>query len=236
MTPFQSEVTLKVLSGSRKYLSKKARQRLQKAQNDASNIAQTHSKSFNPHNTRIVYTDNGNEPLCAAALNCLTQVLYAAGCFLKPVYQKILQENIVAIALNVVKSLPKRSHLYHYDECRNALYAALNALVLSPNHLCPPPVQYAAQIFSLAQIHDVNARIREKCAEYLRGIEKVLYPQKEVFFFPTDVNEVAEAFRRDSKRNNIGLQEDESSDEAVSIVNVNRVFKFNIFSAFFRIV
>lgn len=213
VTPFQSEVTLKVLSGSRKYLSKKARQRLQKAQNDASNIAQTHSKSFNPHNTKIVYTDNGNEPLCSAALLCLVQFLYSAGCFIKPAYQKILQENIVAIALNVARGMPKQSNLYHNDDCRNALYAALNALVLSPSHLCPPPLQYAAEVFTLAQVLDVNAKVRERCSEYLRSIEKILHPQKEVFYFPTDANDVAEAFRKDANKNRIDLDDDESDDE-----------------------
>lgn len=89
ITPYQNAVTLKVLSGSKKHLSKKARKTLQKAQNDATNMAQTHSKAFNPHNTKVICTDEGNEQLCATALNCLIDVLLASGCFLKPVMHKV---------------------------------------------------------------------------------------------------------------------------------------------------
>lgn len=89
ITPFENEVTLKVLSGSKKHLSKKARKNLHKAQNDATNLAQTHSKAFNPHNTKVIYTDAGNELLCADALNALENILICAGSFLKPVIHKV---------------------------------------------------------------------------------------------------------------------------------------------------
>lgn len=219
ITPYQSEVTLKVLAGSRKYLSKKARQKLHKAQNDASNIAQTHSKSFNPHNTKIIYSDQGNEPVCAAALECLAYILHAAGCFIKPLHQKILQENLVALSLNVVNAIPKKSQLYYSIECRKNLFKSLFALTQSPHHLCPPPIQYAAEIFRIAQVHDINSEIRDKCAEYLRGIEKVLHPQKETFYFPTNSIDVADAFKKDAEHlrsNANGLVDsanEESSDE-----------------------
>lgn len=216
ITPYQNEVTLKVLAGSRKYLSKKARQKLHKAQNDASNIAQTHSKSFNPHNTKIIYTDNGNEPVCVAALSCLVEVLHAAGCFIKPLHQKILQENIVALSLNAVNATPKKSTLYFDNECRQVLFNALYALVQSPHSLCPPPVQYAADIFRIAQLHDTCADIRIKCSEHLRSIEKILHPQKEIFYFPTNVNDVAAAFKQnaeDAGATSNGLPDSDSEEE-----------------------
>lgn len=225
ITPYQSEVTLKVLAGSRKYLSKKARQKLHKAQNDASNIAQTHSKSFNPHNTKIIYSDNGNEPLAKAALDCLIEILHAAGCFIKPLHQKILQENVISLALNVANGIPKKSHLYHNIECRKSLFAALFALTQSPHHLCPPPIQYAAEILRIAQIHDDNADIRDSCSEFSRGIEKMLHPQKETFYFPTNANEVADAFKKDTEsvRTNLnglveGSGDGNSDDEEVSVI------------------
>lgn len=223
ITPYQSEVTLKVLAGSRKYLSKKARQKLHKAQNDASNIAQTHSKAFNPHNTKIVYTDNGNEPVCEAALSCLVQVLYAAGCFIKPLHQKIVQENIVALSLTVANAIPKKSYLYFNSECRKSLFEALYALTQSPHHLCPPPIQYAAEVFRIAQMHDFSAEVRDKCSEYLRCLEKILHPQKEVFFFPTNVSDVADAFKKDAENLRskasgelVDSDDEQSSDEEVS--------------------
>lgn len=222
VTPYQSEVTLQVLSGSRKYLSKKARQKLHKAQNDASNIAQTHSKTFNPHNTKIIYTDNGNEPVCGAALRCLVQVLHSAGCFIKPLHQKILQENIVSLSFNAVNVIPKKSNLYFNTECRKSLYEALHALIQSPNHLCPPPIQYATEVYRIAQINDINEEIRDKCSEYLRSVEKILHPQKEVFYFPTNPNDVAEAFKRDADASRSGSNglvdnsQEESSDDEVN--------------------
>lgn len=214
-TPFQSEVTLQVLAGSRKYLSKKARQKLHRAQNDASNIAQTHSKGFNPHNTKIVYTDNGNESLCAAALNCLVHILNVAGSFLKPVHHKILQEKIVTIALSIVNVTPKQSNLYSDAKCRDALYNALIALVQSPHHLSAPPIQYAVEIFRIAQIHDSSALIREKCANHSRSIEKIVHPQKEVFFFPIDPNEVKEIFKKDGGDARKAITADSSDEDEV---------------------
>lgn len=203
VTPYQGEVTLQVLSGSRKFLSKKARQRLHKAQNDASNIAQTHSKAFNPHNTKIIYSDNGNEALCVHALNALAQFILVTGCFLKPVHQKILQENIVGIALRTVTAQPKKTNLYYLPECRHGLYTVLYALIISPHHLCPPPVQYAAKVFSVAQVRDSSESVRERCANYLRAIEKLLHPKKEIFYFPTEASEVVDAFRKSIDRHRL---------------------------------
>lgn len=220
VTPYQGEVTLQVLSGSRKYLSKKARQRLHKAQNDASNIAQTHSKAFNPHNTKIIYTDNGNEALCAHALGALTQFILVAGCFLKPVHQKILQENIVGIALKTIACQPKNSNLYSSAECRRGLYTALYALVISPHHLCPPPVQYAARVFSVAQVRDSSATVRDQCADYLRTIEKLLHPKKEIFFFPTEAGEVVDAFQRGIDRQQLESRDDASSADEESDIEM----------------
>lgn len=216
ITPYQSEVTLKVLAGSRKYLSKKARQKLHKAQNDASNIAQTHSKSFNPHNTKIVYSDNGNEPLAKAALDCLVEILHASGCFIKPLHQKILQENIVSLSLNVANAIPTKSHLYYNTECRKSLFTALYALTQSPHHLCPSPIQYAAEIFRIGQTHDASAEIRDACSEFSRVVEKILHPQKEIFYFPTNPNEVADAFKKnaeDARANSSGLIDDTGDDD-----------------------
>lgn len=188
---------------------------MNKAQNDTTNLAQTHSKAFNPHNTKIIYTDSGNEQLCAAALGCLKHVIIVSGCFLKPVLHKVLQENIVSLAIATIEIAPMRTHLYSPSECRTNLYAVLHALVVSPHHLCPPPVQYAASVFSIGQISDPNHGVREDCATYLRSIEKILHPQKETLQFPIDANEVADAFK---ERFGVkGLSEDEDYEEEVSV-------------------
>lgn len=192
--PYQSEIALKVLSGSKKYLSKKARQKLHKAQNDATNLAQTHSKGFNPHNTKIIYSDEGNENICCAALNCLIHVLLSSGCFIKPALHKILQEEIVLLAISVVEASSLKTNLYDSADCRIALYGSLYALIESSHHLCPPPLQYAATIFNTAQCRDVNSKVRMTCGEYTRMIEKILHPQKEVLNFPFDLNEIVSVY------------------------------------------
>lgn len=206
--PFQSEVTLKVLSGSKKYLSKKARQKLHKAQNDATNLALTHSKAFNPHNTKIVYSDEGNESICSAALNCLIQILLSSGCFIKPALHKILQEEIVLLAISVVEASSLKTNLYDAADCRIALYGSLYALIDSPHHLCPPPLQYAATIFNTAHSRDNSSKVRVACGQYTRMIEKILHPQKEVLNFPFDLNEI-----RDALQNGVDVEEEEDEDE-----------------------
>jgi len=85
VTPYESKVVLKVLSGSRKYLSKRARKKLQTAENESSNIAQTHAAQ----NTKIIISDIDNAGLCSAALVCLKNILQAAGCFMKPILHKV---------------------------------------------------------------------------------------------------------------------------------------------------
>lgn len=204
--PFHSSVSLKVLSGSKKYLSKKARQKLHKAQNDATNLAQTHSKGFNPHNTKINYTDEGNEAICCAALNCLIQILLTSGCFIKPALHKILQEEVVLLAIGVVEASSLKTNLYDSAECRIALYGTLYALINSPHHLCPPPLQYAATIFNTAYNRDKSSKVRLACSEYTRMVEKILHPQKEVLNFPFDLNEIRDALQN-------GVEEEEDEDE-----------------------
>lgn len=238
ITPFQSKVTLKVKKknltllltyqksiviayflhskvsqGSRKYLSKKARQRLHKAQNDATNLAQTHSKSFQPNNSKIIYTDNGNENLCSRALSCLNQIILCCGCFLKPVLHKILQENIVSLCIETAGTVEPKSNLYHASKCRANLYFILHSLIISPHHLCPPPVQYAATVFSIVQNTDSDRNIREQCANHLRSIEKILHPQKEVFYFET---EAGEYWKHIDEKNPANLEECDESDEEVA--------------------
>lgn len=89
VTPYQNEVTLKVMSGATKHMSKKARRNMNRAQNDTTNLAQTHATASNAHNVKLVLTEEGNQALCAVALKCLSVVLLVAGPFLKPVMHKV---------------------------------------------------------------------------------------------------------------------------------------------------
>lgn len=141
----------------------------------------------------------------------------------------------MSLAIATIEIAPTRAHLYSPSECRANLYAVLHSLVASPHHLCPPPVQYAASIFSIAQISDPNHGVREACATYLRAIEKILHPQKETLQFPADANEVADAFK---ERFGVkGLSDDEDSEEEVSVTVEPGVVvvRISLCEIFFRI-
>lgn len=193
ITPYQNEVKLQALSGSKKYLSKKARQKLIKAQNESTNLSQIHST--HTQNAKVLLNDIGNEHLCSAALICLNSVITSTGCYIKPTVHKILQEHIVSLAYFIVQSASLHSNLYSSTDCRVKLFDCLYALIMSPHHLCPPPLRHAAKIFSIGQVLDVNASVRNVCNQHLLGIEKILNPQRHTLYFPVNAAEVREALK-----------------------------------------
>ncbi|XP_055615932.1 proline-, glutamic acid- and leucine-rich protein 1 [Toxorhynchites rutilus septentrionalis] len=190
VTPYESEVTLTVNASGQK-LSAKAKRKLRKQQNAATALSKAHSTDpF--ENTKQLRCDSGNETLCLAALRCLTKVLEAAGCFIKPVMHKLLQEKIVSLCFSVFSQLNAgtRQNLYHEPSCRKALLVALNALSVNPHHLCPPPLQYGASLFNVAEVRDPNADVRSVASALGRTTELLLHPRKEVFYFPLEENAV----------------------------------------------
>lgn len=211
ITPYQNEVKLQALSGSRKYLSKKARQKLIKAQNESTNLSQMHSTN---QNTKTILSDIGNEKLCASALVCLNSIILSTGCFIKPTVHKILQEHIVSLAYHIVQSASLHANLYNSVDCRAKLFDCLSALVMSPHHLCSPPLRHAAKIFSIGQVLDVNANVRNVCNQHLLEIEKILNPQRHTLYFPVNAAEVREALKH--LKNKIDNSEDDEDSNEVS--------------------
>ncbi|XP_055587467.1 proline-, glutamic acid- and leucine-rich protein 1-like [Uranotaenia lowii] len=189
ITPFEPEVTLQVNASGQK-LSAKAKRKLQKEQNASTSLVKCHSTDGiqRKHSTN----DSGNDLLCRVALRCLTSILQSAGCFVKPVMQKLLQEKIVQLCFNVFAqiNLSSEQNLFSEFNCRRALLTALNALVVNPHHLCPPPLQYAAQLFNVAEVHDPNLQVRRQASQLARSVETLLHPRKEVFYFPVEENAV----------------------------------------------
>ncbi|EAT33458.1 AAEL014265-PA [Aedes aegypti] len=190
VAPFEPEVTLQV-NASRQKLSAKAKKKLQKEQNAATSLAKTHSTdSF--ENSKHLQSDYGNEVLCLAALRCLVRILNAAGCFIKPIMQKLIQEKIVSLCFSVFSQLNTgtRQNLYFDPHCRKALMSALHALIVNPHHICPPPLQYGVQLFSMVQVQDPNGDVRARASELSRSTETLIHPRKEVFYFPVEENAV----------------------------------------------
>lgn len=174
-------------------LSAKAKKKLQKEQNAATSLSKTHStNSFD--NSKYLQSDYGNEVLCLAALRCLCKILDAAGCFIKPIMQKLIQEKIVSLCFSVFSQLNTgvRQNLYFEPNCRKALLSALHALIVNPHHLCPPPLQYGVALFNVAEVQDPNGGVRATASELSRAAEILVHPRKEVFYFPVEENAVKE--------------------------------------------
>ncbi|XP_041786475.1 proline-, glutamic acid- and leucine-rich protein 1-like [Anopheles merus] len=192
ITPYESEVTLKMGATSNKRLSARAKRKLQKEQNAATALNQNHSSGSATAENKELFIDHGNEPLCRAALACLTALLQSAGCFIKPVTHKLLQEKIVPLCFTLVTN-HQLTGLYGDAQVRVALLRAFAALIVNPHHHCPPPLQYASYIFNTLQTTDSSATVRSVAAELARTMELVVHPWKETLYFPADKSAIKDA-------------------------------------------
>lgn len=214
ITAFQNELTLQVLSGAKKHMSKKARRQLHKTQNEASNLNQKHSSSQS--GSKVVFSDEGNQSLCAAALNCLRDILFSSSCFLKPTLIKDIQDRAMTIALSLPKSYGEREKLYSSHITRKSFYEVLETIIIANNHLCPPPTQLILKFISAGSTEDPNEGIRGVCLNLLRRLEKVIHPQKDCLYFPPNIKEIENVFSKYGRTLGSNKQEDEeSSDEEV---------------------
>lgn len=208
---FQNELTLQVLSGAKKHMSKKARRQLHKTQNEASNLNRKHSSSQT--GSKVAFSDEGNQSLCVAALNCLRDVLLSSSCFIKPTLVKDIQDRLMSIALSLPKSYSEREKLYSSHFARRSLYELLETLLVANNHICPPPTQLIIKFISAGSIEDPNERIREVCLNSLRRLEKVIHPQKDCLYFPPNLKEIENVFSRYGRSLETQKCDDESSEE-----------------------
>ncbi|KAL5285047.1 PELP1 family protein [Megaselia abdita] len=217
ITAFQNELTLQVLSGARKNMSKKARRQLHKSQNESSNMNQKHSSQSGSN--KVVFSEEGNQSLCSAALNCLREVLLSSSCFLKPTLIKDIQDRIMSICISLPKHYGNREKLFSSQFTRKALYDVLEGLILANNHMCPPPTQLIIKFISSGSTEDPNERIREFCLNLLRRFEKLIHPQKDCLYFPPSIRDIENMFSRygrtlgEKKGGNKSEDEEEESDE-----------------------
>ncbi|XP_053670176.1 proline-, glutamic acid- and leucine-rich protein 1-like [Anopheles nili] len=201
ITPFESEITLKMGTTTQKRLSSKAKRKLQKEQNSATALNQTHSNGNGIAENKEQLIDRGNESLCRAALECLATILQSAGCFIKPVTHKLLQEHIVPLSFALLANHQQTTGLYSDNNARAALLRALASLIVNPHHHCPPPLQYAGYIFNTLQTTDSSLTVRATAAELARTMELVLHPWKETLYFAMDQAAVKDALANKKKHN-----------------------------------
>ncbi|XP_065371016.1 proline-, glutamic acid- and leucine-rich protein 1-like [Calliphora vicina] len=191
VTPTQSEFTLKVLSGARKHMSKKARRQLHNAQNEKSNMAQTHSSD---NNRKEQFSEVRNQELCISALRCLQEILLTVGNFIKPTILKMMQTSISEICAILYELPPKTTHLYSNKDCRIEIYNTLYAILMTPHHLCPPPTEMALTIIQTAYARDDSLKVRLRCSFILQNLEKLIHPQKESLLFTIEARDIRNTF------------------------------------------
>uniref|UniRef100_A0A336MUC4 CSON007010 protein n=1 Tax=Culicoides sonorensis TaxID=179676 RepID=A0A336MUC4_CULSO len=214
--PYKSEVTLQSNGVQNKGLSKRAKKKLQKAQNESSNLAQTHSTK-QTSNTSRCFTDEHNTELCASALTALSAFLYACGYAIKPTLQRTLQQHIVQLCLKINLNSMEKSNLYFSEDCRKTLYEALTSLILFPHHLSPPPLQYAVEILSNSSLLDPDINVRETCRYLMASIEKIINPTRKFPFFSVSEEEFKNAIKEltGNKTNEFAQQNDKQSENTI---------------------
>ncbi|XP_035780599.1 proline-, glutamic acid- and leucine-rich protein 1-like [Anopheles albimanus] len=193
ITPFVGEVTLKMDANSLKRLSSKAKKKLQKERNAATALNQAHSNGAAYAERKEQLVDTGNEELCREALKCLTIVLQSAGCFIKPVTHKLLQERIVPLCFSLVTTNQSTRGLYRDPSTRVGLLRSFAALITNPHHRCPPPLQYAMHIFTALRTADPSIEVRSVAGELARSAELIIHPWKETLYFPVELASIKEA-------------------------------------------
>uniref|UniRef100_A0A1A9W861 Pre-rRNA-processing protein RIX1 N-terminal domain-containing protein n=1 Tax=Glossina brevipalpis TaxID=37001 RepID=A0A1A9W861_9MUSC len=181
-------LTLKVLSGARKHLSKKARRQLHKANNNQSKLTQTNS------NLKTQQNENKNLLTSVWALRCLQQLLWALANFLKPPTLKIIHLNTIQLCTQLYNDLPIPSQIQRSSMYRLEVYNTLNAIIMAPNHLCPPPTEIALKILQYAHLNDNSISVRNNCSHLMRNLEKLIHPQKEGLLFPLEARDIRNAF------------------------------------------
>ncbi|KAM7360147.1 proline-, glutamic acid- and leucine-rich protein 1 [Cochliomyia hominivorax] len=226
VTPTQNEFILKVLSGARKHMSKKARRHLYNYENDRSNMTQ----SYSANNIRKeIVVENGIKELCVSALCCLQQVLLSISTFIKPNLVKMMQTKIIKICATFYELPLKSDHLYSNTNCRIEIYNVLFTIIMTPHYLCPPPTEMAMTIIQTACSQDVSIKVRNHCLLLAKNLEKLIHPQKESLLFTIEERDIRNTFIKMGQKNvlqefgrnlfgNITESENEESNESSELL------------------
>lgn len=221
ISAFQNELTLQVLSGAKKHMSKKARRQLHKVQNENSNMNKKHS--YSSHNgSKQIFSDEGNQSLCTAALNCLRDVLLSSSCFVKPTLMKDIQDKMLSLALSLAKNSGQREKLYSHHVTRRAFYEVLETLIVANHHMCPPPTVLIIKFIIAGSIEDPHDMVKEVCLNILRRLEKVVHPQKDCLYFPPNIKDIENVFSRYGRSLESRNEEEDTSEEE-EIVQMKKI-------------
>lgn len=218
--PFQSKVTLQ--SDAANNLSKRAKKKLQKVQNESTNLAKQHQTKSNSH-SNWKNTDEHNFSLCVSALEALAAFILACGTEIKPTLQRTLQQHVVQLCFQISDGRTfDKTHLYFSDSCRKSLYEALFSLTMNSHHLVPPPLQYAIKILANACLVDPSKKVREKCRILMAGIEKVVNPQRTTPYMKVSEEELTNAIKELRHGKEFQNEFNDNSNDALdSVINLD---------------
>ncbi|XP_026489210.2 proline-, glutamic acid- and leucine-rich protein 1-like [Vanessa tameamea] len=161
ITPLKKIVQLTMGPQPTKHLSKKAKRKLAASQLQESTI----SAHMPGEKNKIVVSDEVNNEVAIAALDCAEMFLTVCGRFLKPATHKLIQESLVRECYNNTSYTD--NHLLY-------LLRALEATRKTTPVTVPPPTQYCLHLYSVL-VNVQNSEIAKFCTQALLDIRLHLH-------------------------------------------------------------
>ncbi|XP_050351960.1 proline-, glutamic acid- and leucine-rich protein 1-like [Nymphalis io] len=183
ITPLKKVVQLTMGPQPTKHLSKKAKRKLAASQLQESTIAAHMPGEKN----KIVVSDEVNNEVAIAALECAEMFLTVCGRFLKPATHKLIQESLVRECYN---------HTSYTDDQLLYLLRALEAARKTTPVTVPPPTQYCLHLYSML-VNMQNSEIAKFCTQALLDIRMHLHCS------PPSLNFALEQPKETAKENQI---------------------------------
>ncbi|XP_023938648.1 uncharacterized protein LOC112046279 [Bicyclus anynana] len=209
ITPVTKVVQLTIGGQPSRHLSKKAKRKLATTQLQESNLA-----AYAPgENNKIAVSEEVNNEVSIAALECAEVFLTVCGRFLKPATHKIFQDRLVRQCYDFSS---------YTDEHLLWLLRALEATRRSAPTGIPPPTQYCLHLYSLLH-NSRRAEISKFCSEALLNIRLHLHCSPPSLSFDLDAAQNSEKTsnkrKKVSARNRAVLQSLLGADKVPSADN-----------------
>ncbi|XP_052750060.1 proline-, glutamic acid- and leucine-rich protein 1-like [Galleria mellonella] len=216
ITPQRHLVQLTMSSQSTKHLSKKAKRKLANSMLEKSTIA-SHAPG---EKNKIAVSEETNDEVAIAALECAELFLTVCGIFLKSSIHKLFQERLVRECYTINSYSSERTI---------ALLRALEAARKSTGPSVPPPTQYCLHLYS-NMVNSQQPEVSKFCSQALLDIRLHLHCSPPSFNFAVAVsedkqNKVDNKRKKMSERNRAQLEAllganmmpSENSDSVITI-------------------
>ncbi|XP_075979041.1 proline-, glutamic acid- and leucine-rich protein 1-like [Anticarsia gemmatalis] len=195
ITPPRKVVQLTMSNQYTKNLSKKARKRLANTTLQQSTLASHMPGEKN----KATVSEESNDEVANAALECAETFLTVCGIFLKPTTHKIFHERLVRECYNIAAHSPARGA---------RLLRALDAGRKNCASNVPPPTHYLLQLYSTLINSDAD-EIKKFCSQAILDIRLQLHCSPPTLTFALDAQpekNSMESRKRTSERNRAALE------------------------------